>query len=141
MNRLSRFADPVYCLMRLIVGVLFACHGAQKIFGMFGGKVAAAPMMQFGGWIELAGGILVALGLFTRPAAFLASGMMAVAYFMAHASGGLMPIVNKGELAVVYCFIFLFIFFYGPGRYSLDAMIFRDRARDSDIGLRQNPLT
>ena len=133
MNRLSRFSDPVYSIMRLIIGVLFACHGAQKIFGAFGGKVAAAPLMQFGGWIELAGGILIAVGLFTRPAAFLASGMMAVAYFMAHASGGLWPIVNKGELAVVYCFIFLFIFFYGPGRYSLDAMIFRNRAGDGDV--------
>ena len=133
MNALSRFADPVYCLMRLIVGLLFAAHGAQKIFGMFGGKVAGAPLMQFGGWVELAGGVLVAIGLFTRPAAFLASGMMAVAYFMAHASGGFWPIVNKGELAVVYCFIFLFIFFYGPGRYSLDAMIFRKRADGDDL--------
>ena len=132
MNRLSRFADPVYSIMRFVVGVLFACHGVQKIFGALGGKVAAAPLMQFGGWVELVGGILVAVGLFTRPAAFLSSGMMAVAYFMAHASGGLWPIVNKGELAVVYCFIFLFIFFYGSGRLSLDAMIFRNRAGSGD---------
>lgn len=132
MNRLSRFADPVYSIMRFVVGVLFACHGAQKIFGVLGGKVAAAPLMQFGGWVELAGGILVAVGLFTRPAAFLASGMMAVAYFMAHASGGFWPIVNKGELSVIYCFIFLFIFFYGPGRYALDTLIFRNRAGTDD---------
>ena len=118
--------------MRFVVGVLFACHGVQKIFGALGGKVAAAPLMQFGGWIELVGGFLIAVGLFTRPAAFLASGMMAVAYFMAHASGGFWPIVNKGELAVIYCFIFLFIFFYGAGRLSLDAMIFRNRAGSGD---------
>lgn len=99
---------------------------------MFGGKVAGAPLMQFGGWVELLGGLLVAIGLFTRPAAFLSSGMMAVAYFMAHAKGGLLPIVNKGELAVIYCFIFLFIMFYGAGRYSLDAMIFHNRAGNDD---------
>lgn len=128
MNALSRFADPVYCLMRLIVGLLFACHGTQKIFGMAGGNVASAPLMQFGGWIELLGGILIAIGLFTRYAAFFSSGMMAVAYFMAHAGQGALPIVNKGELAVAYCFVFLFVFFYGPGRISLDAMIWPNRA-------------
>ena len=132
MNRLSRYADLVYSIMRLIVGLLFATHGAQKVFGMFGGKVAAAPMMQFGGWVELVGGLLIALGLFTRPAAFLSSGMMAVAYFMAHAPGGWHPVVNKGELAVVYCFLFLFIMFYGPGRWSLDAMIFRNKDAATD---------
>jgi putative oxidoreductase len=66
---------------------------------------------------------------------------MAVAYFMAHAPGGWHPVVNKGELAVVYCFLFLYMFFYGPGRYSLDSMIFRNRAGDNDMGRRQNPLT
>ena len=132
MNRLSRFADPAYSIMRLIAGLLFATHGAQKVFGLFGGKVAAAPLMQFGGWVELVGGLLIALGLFTRPAAFLSSGMMAVAYFMAHAGGGWHPVVNKGELAVVYCFLFLFVFFYGTGRLSLDALIFRNRAGAGD---------
>lgn len=132
MNALSRYADPVYCIMRLFLGLMFAAHGGQKVFGMFGGKVAAAPLMQFGGWIEGVCGLLIAIGLFTRVSAFLASGMMAVAYFMAHSGGGLWPIVNKGELAVAYCFIFLFIFFYGPGRYSLDAMIWRNRAATDD---------
>ena len=141
MNALSRFADPVYCLLRLIAGLLLATHGAQKVFGMFGGKVAEAAQMQFAGWVELVGGLLIAIGLATRPAAFLCSGLMAVAYFMAHFPGGWHPVVNKGELAVVYCFLFLFMFFYGPGRYSLDAMIFRNRANDGDFGRRQNPLT
>src|SRR6188508_3211356 len=99
MNFLSRYADTVYCIMRLIVGLLFACHGGQKILGFPpGGHGAAEGLMLLGGWIELAGGLLIAIGLFTRIAAFLASGMMAVAYFMAHASGSLFPIVNRGEL-------------------------------------------
>ena len=129
MNFLGRYADTVYCIMRLIVGLLFACHGGQKILGFPpGGHGPAEGLMVLGGWIELAGGLLIALGLFTRVAAFLASGMMAVAYFMAHAKGGFFPIVNKGELAVVYCFVFLFICFYGPGRLSIDALIGRRSA-------------
>ena len=132
MNALSRFADPVYCILRLLSGLMVATHGAQKVFGMFGGKVAAAPHMVFAGWVELVGGLLIALGLFTRPAAFLSSGLMAVAYFMAHAGQGWNPVMNRGELAVVYCFWFLYVFFYGPGRLSLDAMIFRNRAGRGD---------
>ncbi len=109
--------------MRLVFGLLFACHGAQKLFGMFGGKGGAEGMMLLAGIIEFAGGLMIALGLLTRPAAFLSSGLMAVAYFMAHASGGLMPIVNKGEMAVVYCFVFLYVFFRGAGPLSVDGMI------------------
>jgi len=119
--------------MRIVVGLLFACHGAQKVFGMWGGKVASGALMQFGGWIELAGGLLIALGLFTRPAAFLSSGMMAVAYFMAHASGHALPIVNKGELAVIYCFVFLYMFFRGGGPLSLDSIIFRGKAAGDEV--------
>lgn len=125
MNALNRYADHVYCIMRLILGLMFASHGGEKIFGMFAGKVAEAPLMQFGGWVELVCGLLIAVGLLTRITAFLASGMMAVAYFMAHAPGGFFPYVNKGELAVAYCFVFLFIFFYGPGRWSVDALLRR----------------
>src|SRR6476646_8025830 len=129
MKLLSRFVDPAYCVMRLIVGLMFACHGAQKVLGWFAKPGQAPPSldltMTIGGWIELAGGLLIAIGLLTRPAAFLASGMMAVAYFTAHASGGFVPIVNRGELAVVYCWLFLFIFFHGPGHWSVDAMIHR----------------
>jgi putative oxidoreductase len=127
MNSLNRFADPVYCIMRLLVGLMFACHGAQKILGWFP-RPGQAPepldaMMTTGGWIELVCGLLIAIGLLTRPAAFLASGMMAVAYFMVHAKGGFIPMVNHGESAVLYCWVLLFIFFYGPGRLSLDAML------------------
>ncbi|MBA3385666.1 MAG: DoxX family protein [Verrucomicrobiota bacterium] len=134
MNALIRYADPAYCIMRLIVGLLFASHGGQKILGF--PPVAKAMSLDtlgmIGGYIELVGGLLIAFGLFTRAAAFISSGMMAVAYFMVHAKGGFFPIVNRGEPAVIYCFIFLFIFFYGPGRWSLDGLIWPDRevARD-----------
>jgi len=127
--------------MRLIVGLLFACHGGQKLLGFPpGGHGAGEGIMLLGAWIELVGGFLVAFGLGTRIAAFLASGMMAVAYFMVHAPGlaikhpppvtpadHFFPILNGGEAAVLYCFIFLFIFFYGPGRLSIDALIARSR--------------
>ena len=122
-SSIGKYSGYVYAILRIIVGLMFACHGAQKLFGMFGGKGGAEGMMLIGGIIELAGGLLVALGFFTRPAAFLCSGMMAVAYFTAHFSGGFFPIVNKGELAVLYCFVFLYIFCRGGGLWSLDNMI------------------
>ena len=132
MNSLKRFADPVYCIMRLIAGLMFACHGAQLVLGMFGGMPGSdKPMMVVGGWIQLVGGLLIALGLLTRVSAFIASGEMAVAYFMMHAASAptsqakLFPILNHGEMAVIYCWLFFFIFFYGPGRFSIDAMIKR----------------
>jgi putative oxidoreductase len=132
MNSLNRFADPVYCIMRLLVGLMFACHGAQLVLGRFGGMPGSdKPIMVVGGWIQLVGGVLIALGLLTRVAAFIASGEMAVAYFMMHAASAptpqakLFPILNHGEMAALYCWIFLFIFFYGPGRLSIDAMIKR----------------
>jgi putative oxidoreductase len=132
MNSLNRFADPVYCLMRLVVGFLFFCHGAQKILGWFPNlKQPAGPldtMMLLSGWIELAGGILIAVGLLTRLAAIISSGEMAVAFFMVHVKGGLIPRLNGGEPAVLYCFIFFFIFFYGAGRLSLDSLLFSRRA-------------
>lgn len=105
---------------------MFFCHGAQKVFGWLGGHVQ--PAFSFGwfaGAIEVVCGVLVAVGLVTRWSAFLASGEMMVAYFQGHFAfefGNLhwLPIVNKGELAVLYCFVFLFIFVHGPGKYSLD---------------------
>ncbi|MEY2504764.1 MAG: putative oxidoreductase [Verrucomicrobiota bacterium] len=127
MNSLKRFSDPVYCLMRLVVGLLFACHGGQKILGF----PPTAKAMQLdtlgmvGGYIELICGFMIALGLLTCIAAFIASGMMAVAYFMVHAPGGFFPIVNRGEAAVLYSFVFFFMFFYGSGRFSLDALLFK----------------
>jgi putative oxidoreductase len=125
MNSLNRFADPVFCVTRLIVGLMFACHGGQKLLGFPpGGHGAPTDALDLlGAWIELAGGFLIAFGLLTRIAAFVSSGEMAVGYFMAHAKMSFFPIVNKGELAVFYCWFFFFVFFYGPGRWSIDAMI------------------
>src|SRR5204862_391082 len=139
MNALNRYVDPVYCILRLIIGLMFACHGGQKVLGFPpGGQGAGEGIMLLGAWIELAGGLLIAFGLLTRVAAFIAAGEMAVAYFMVHAAGKALnhppstteqffPLLNKGELAVLYCFIFFFIFFYGPGRWSLDALMTRSR--------------
>jgi putative oxidoreductase len=142
MNSLKRFADPVYCLMRLIVGLMFACHGAQLVLGMLGGMPGSdKPMMVVGGWIQLVGGLLIAFGLLTRLAAFISSGTMAVAYFMLHVGSAttlyakFIPIAsagpqfsNHGELAVFYCWVFFFVLFYGPGRWSIDALWCKGRA-------------
>jgi putative oxidoreductase len=125
MNSLNRFADPVFCITRLIVGLLFASHGGQKILGFPPGGHGMPPgaMGAIGAWIELACGLLIAVGFLTRIAAFLASGEMAVAYFMMHASGGFFPIVNHGEAAVFYCWFFFFTIFYGAGQWSVDGMM------------------
>jgi putative oxidoreductase len=123
----GRFAEPAYALVRFFAGALYACHGAGKLFGAFGGHVADKPLMMAAGVIEFGGGVLIALGLLTSWAAFIASGQMAVAYFRAHAPNGFWPIENKGELAVVYCFLFLFVAASGGGRYSLDAMFRKGR--------------
>jgi putative oxidoreductase len=129
MNSLNRYADTVYCIMRLIVGLMFACHGGQLVLGMFGGMPGSdQPMMVVGGWVQLVGGFLIAFGLLTRLAAFISSGEMAVAYFMMHVANAptpaakFFPILNHGELAVFYCWVFFFIVFYGPGRWSIDAL-------------------
>lgn len=120
MKFLSKYEAHAYVLMRLILGFLMTCHGVQKLFGGLGGAKATDTLMIVGGVVEFAGGILVALGFQTRIAAFLVSGEMAVAYFMAHASHGFFPIVNKGELAVAYCFAFLFIATRGVGSWGID---------------------
>jgi putative oxidoreductase len=123
---LGRHAERLYALLRIVAGLLFACHGAQKLFGALGGTAMTSnPMMLVAGIIELGGGLLIAAGLFASWAAFLASGQMAVAYFMVHAKGGFWPIINKGELAVVYCFLFLYIAARGAGPYSVDGMMRR----------------
>ena len=129
MALLGKHAERIYGLMRFVVGALFACHGAQKLFGSFGGqKVTGNTLMTIAGVIELLGGGLIALGLFTVPAAFVASGEMAVAYFKQHAPASFWPIVNKGELAVLFCFVFLYIAAHGPGALSLDSTVRRRRA-------------
>lgn len=105
-----------------MTGVMFALHGSQKLFGWPGGKIPDLPLLAItAGWIELVTGVLMAIGLFAGWAAFLASGTMAVAYFKGHASGGFFPTVNHGELAVVYCFLFLYFASHGAGVWSVDA--------------------
>jgi putative oxidoreductase len=109
--------------MRIIVGLLFACHGAKKLLSVFGGQGLPSDHLIFAaGVIELLGGILIVIGLWASFAAFIASGEMAFAYFKVHASGGFWPIVNNGELAVIYCFVFLFIAAKGSGDWSLDSL-------------------
>jgi putative oxidoreductase len=125
---LGRHAERIYAVLRFVVGVLFACHGAQKLFGALGGqKMTSNPIMLTAGIIEFVGGLLIAVGLLTTWVAFIASGEMAAAYFTVHAKGGFWPILNKGELAVLYCFVFLYIASRGSGPYSLDAMMRRRR--------------
>ncbi len=122
---LGKYSDYVYAILRIVVGLLFAYHGAQKVLGVLGGAggkggtVALLSLIGVAGLIELLGGVLVMIGLFADYAAFLASGQMAVAYFMAHASKGFWPIQNGGELAVLYCFIFLYIAVKGNGIWGL----------------------
>jgi putative oxidoreductase len=118
-----RYGEISYALLRMVAGLLFASHGAQKLFGMFGAQPATdQPLMLIGGILELVLGLAVAIGLFARPAGFIASGEMAVAYFMAHAPKAFWPVQNKGETAVLYCFYFLLVSMFGAGIWSLDAV-------------------
>jgi len=123
---MSAYEPQAYAVMRIVAGLLFVCHGLQKAVGAFGGvNGAAAPffsLIGIAGWLELLLGLMVALGIFTSLAAFLASGQMAVAYFIGHAPQGFWPIMNQGVEAVLYCFIFLYIASHGPGNWSVDAI-------------------
>jgi putative oxidoreductase len=147
MNFLNRYADPVYCIMRVIVGLMFACHGGQLVLGMFGGIPGSdKPMMVVGGSVQLIGGFLIAFGLLTRLAAFISSGEMAVAYFIFHVANApnlqakFVPIAsagpefsNHGELAVLYCWVFFFMVFYGAGRWSFDALLCKKGAPTATV--------
>lgn len=121
MRLLNNHQDKIYALMRIVVGVLFACHGAQKLLGMFGGPKGPMPaaMLYTAGGLELIGGIFIAIGFQTSLLAFLCSGLMAVAYFMVHQSKGALPIQNHGELAAVYSWVFLYIAAVGNGIWSV----------------------
>lgn len=124
--------DITFLLLRVASGFMFMHHGGQKLFGWFGGMPGGKELVLMsqtgiGGILEFFGGLLIVLGLATRVTAFLMSGTMAVAYFQFHQPQGLMPIQNKGELAALYCFIFLFMAAYGGGPYSLDAVLRKKR--------------
>lgn len=117
---LGKHSGTLYGIMRIVVGFLFLCHGLQKLFGVLGGnQVEIASQMGLAGIIELVGGGLICIGLFASSAAFISSGLMAAAYFIAHAGQALLPIQNRGELAVLYCFVFLYIAAVGNGKLSL----------------------
>jgi putative oxidoreductase len=119
---LGRYTPQLFAILRIVSGLMFAMHGTQKLFGWpGGGEPMRVPLMVVAAGIELVGGLLIAIGLLTSWAAFLASGEMAAAYFMAHAHPiASWPIMNKGELAVLYCFLFLFIAAHGAGIWSVD---------------------
>lgn len=107
---LGRFSPYIYAALRIVAGLLFAAHGAQKLFGLFGGRqVTLMSQMGLAGGIELVAGLMIAFGFFTSIAAFIASGEMAVAYFQAHHPRGPVPLQNGGELAALYCFLFLYV--------------------------------
>jgi putative oxidoreductase len=116
------YSSHTYAVMRIIVGLLFMCHGLSKLFNVPVPMPPGAPafVLYGAGSIELVCGALVAAGLVTRWAAFIASGQMAVAYWIAHGTKAFFPVANQGELAVVYCFVFLFIAAHGPGIWSVD---------------------
>ncbi len=128
MNSLNRFADPVYCIMRLVIGLTYACHGSQKLLAIPGGGHGATGIALIAGFVELFAGLGIAFGLLT------ASGEMAVAYFMFYVgtvptlAAKFFPIMNGGELALVLCWVFFFIIFYGSGRWSIDALWCKGRS-------------
>ena len=132
-NAWAKCQESVLGLMRIVVGFLYFTHGAQKILGWFGGFGEAGQTAELftrygaAGVLEVVGGLLIVFGLFTRPAAFVLSGQMAVAYFWIHVQNGLWPWVNRGELAVLYCFVFLFLTAAGGGSLSLDSVIAKRR--------------
>jgi putative oxidoreductase len=121
---LGRFAPYLYALLRIMAGFLFFQHGLPKLFGGFGRPAPAELFSQMGlaGLIEVIGGALIAIGLFTSPVAFVASGETAWAYFQAHAPRGFWPVTNGGELAALYCFVFLYLAAVGSGKLSVDAI-------------------
>jgi putative oxidoreductase len=120
MTFMKAFEGQLYALLRIVAGFMFLWHGVAKLFAFPEFQEMPSFVRYGAGPIELVGGALVMLGLFTRPAAFLASGQMAAAYFIGHQARGLLPIQNGGDLAVLYCFVFLFISAKGPGQWSVD---------------------
>jgi putative oxidoreductase len=128
-DSLNPWAPRFLSILRIMSGLIFLAHGTGKHLGlpMLPYEIPAGSPAWWAGWIELVTGALIALGLFTRPAAFLASGTMAAAYFIGHAPQGLfVPAVNGGDAAILYCFVFLYFVFSGPGPWSVDAKMGKD---------------
>lgn len=134
---MNRIVQATYFLLRVVAGLIFLQAGGMKLFGWFGGMPGGltAPVLSqiwIGGVLEVVGGFAIMLGVFTRPVAFILSGEMAVAYWQFHAPNGAWPILNHGEPAVLFCFIFLFMAAQGGGEWSLDALLRRRRAPAAD---------
>jgi putative oxidoreductase len=134
-NCCEKWAPCARAALRIVIGFLFLQHGAQKLFGWPAPMPMAGPLpttMVVGGWLEFVGGILIVLGLFTRPVAFILCGEMAFAYWTVHFKPtAQLPLVNKGELAVIYCFVFFYFIFAGAGSASLDKLIWGRKCCDS----------
>lgn len=124
-HQLGRYQGVIQGLTRIVVGVLFFSHGAKKLFGWFGADGTADLFSRFGiaGVLEVVGGLMLAIGLFTRPVAFILSGQMAVAYFWIHAPNGIWPWANRGELAAIYAWVFLLFATAGSGSFALDSVL------------------
>jgi putative oxidoreductase len=131
MSQLNFWSPRVLSVLRIMTGLLFTEHGTMKFFNfpaaMPGPPGSLPGIIIAAGIIELLAGCLIAVGLFTRPAAFIASGSMAAAYFMAHAPKSFWPVVNQGDAAILFCFVFLYLVFAGPGPWSLDSLLRRSR--------------
>jgi len=130
----SRLSEIALNLMRIVFGLMFMQHGAQKLFAVLGREQPVELFSQLGaaGIMEFWGGLLIVIGLFTRPVAFLVAGEMAVAYFQFHFPRGWLPIVNRGEVVVLFCFVWLFLAANGGGSFSLDGLIAARRKRRSE---------
>jgi putative oxidoreductase len=126
MQNLDRYAPYALALLRVVAALIFMEHGTQKLFGFpappEGGLPPAGSLFWMGAWLELVGGVLLLPGLFTRPVAFIVSGEMAVAYWMFHAPASPYPVLNGGDAAILYTFVFLLLVFTGPGAWSLDGL-------------------
>ncbi|MCR9096038.1 MAG: DoxX family protein [bacterium] len=122
MDFLNPFRPQLYAILRIVTGFLFLWHGSQKLFGWPGGAPEGAPafIIYVAGPIELLGGLLLIAGFLVRPAAFLCSGLMAFAYWLGHGTNAVLPLMNGGELSMLYCFLFLFIAAEGAGIWSVD---------------------
>jgi putative oxidoreductase len=133
METLDRLEPYVFSILRIMVGLLFMQHGLVKLFGFPTG--AGSPdflsLTWFEGCIEMIGGGLIVIGLFTRWAAFITSGEMAIGYFMVHAAKGFFPYVNGGNLAILYCFVFFYLVFAGSGPISLDALLWKKKGNSA----------
>ena len=136
MSKLNRWEPHALAALRIMTALLMLQHTTMKFFAFPAPMPMPGPLpgiIVAAGLIEAVTGTLILLGLFTRPAAFLASGTMAAAYFMGHATQGFWPVLNQGEAAIMFCFIFFYLIFSGPGSFSLDALLWRGRRDESRI--------